>query len=238
MAFSIIQRFFRRIRRPAPLATSEDATNVFLELFRGHGLSCHIENGWIVADSACVLARATILPGRTTPQFTVQLDVDAIFPSGARICESCAGIGLTLHDAIGESIVNFCNGPFHVIYSAATGQPCSHCDNEEWMFGSDSRRVLISPVVTRGLSEENQSLSQEWFSWVANQLPRGPLSEDMHWFRLFHGQFPGGVESEALVNNEPSADLQYALDQYPWPVAQGYYSVRIFLIILGTKDQF
>ncbi len=234
MAFALIQRFFQRFKRPSPLATSEDATRVFLELFKGHDLPCHLENGWIVADSGCLQARAEISHGLTTPKFSIQLDVDVVFPSGETISEACAGFGSTLHDAIGDSIVNFCNGPFHVILSAATGQICSHCDSEEWEFDGKFRRVLISPVVTRGLDVERQSLTVEWFSWVASEIQQNSLTDEMHWFRFFHGQYPNGAQSEVLFNNIPSAGSQQALEEYPWPVAEGYYSVRVFVVVLAV----
>ncbi len=43
---------------PPLLETSGDVLGVFLELFRGHGLACKLEDGWIVAESGCLRVRS------------------------------------------------------------------------------------------------------------------------------------------------------------------------------------
>jgi hypothetical protein len=236
---SFIRGLFRRFRRPKPLATSEDVTAFFLELFRAHGLPCSITGGWIVADSACLAAQARVVLHSSAPTWnSIQLDLEVRTPSGHRILESCGGFGKTLHEAIADAVKNICDGSFHVIYSAMTGQVCSHSEVENWEINEVSRRVFISPMVCRGLGSSAMPLT-EWFRVMERHIKEGQLPAGLHWIRLYHFESKTALQtvSEVLLDNEEWPDLQKALAACDWPPAlSGFYSVRIFLMVMDRVE--
>jgi len=58
----------------------------------------------------------------------------------------------------------------------------------------------------------------------------------MHWIRLYHLELEGGEPTnECLLDNQSHHALESTLRGWDWPaVKQGFYSVRVFLMI--AKD--
>jgi hypothetical protein len=122
----------------------------------------------------------------------IQLDVEVRTKGGHRILESCGGFGGSMHEAIGDAIMNFCNGSFHVLYSALTGRPCSHCEIETWEIGGVRRRVYISPMVCRGAGSAEEIPQADWFPVMRRSIQESRLSPGLHWIRLYHFDCPTG----------------------------------------------
>jgi hypothetical protein len=220
------------------VSTSDDATAVFLDLFRAHGLTCQLRDGWIIADSGCLMAQARVFTHSQMPTLcSVQLDLDVRIPSDRSMVESCGGFGKTLHAAIADAIQNLANGSFHVIYSALTGQPCSHCEVEIWEIGGKPRRILVGPLVSRGQGQVAgpETPPRAWFPVVAEHIKNSQLDPGLHWIRLYHFECPkADTENEALLDNQGWIDLRSKLASYAWPHTEGYYSVRMFMIVMDA----
>ena len=238
MSGGFLGRWVEKFRTPPspppesePLSDSEKATGVFLEMFQGHDVPCHLRDGWIVADSGCLKAQAQIFPKSRGEHFSVQLDLEVCTPAGEQIVESCIGMGRFHNEAIREAIHNASNGFFHVILVALTGQSCSHCETEDWEINGRLRRVYVSFVVVRG---EAHPLTPDWFESIQRHVKNMDLKDGMTWMRFFHADRPGSDSSveEVLINNELAPDSIQYLSTFPWPAAKEYYSVRIFLIVM------
>lgn len=235
---SMFEALFRPFRRgPKPLANSEDATKVFLALFQGHGLPCGFKNGWIVGDSGCLVAQARVFTHSQTPALcSIQLDLEVKLPSGTSILESCAGLGGSLHSAIGDAIKNLCDGSFHVLFSAFTGQSCSHCEIETWEINGRSRRVFIGPMVAR-MMPAGELPSTDWFSEMTQDIKKAHPAHGLHWVRLYHAESPNAnPTSEVLLDNQEWPELQNRMASYSWPKKNYFYSVRIFLVITDQSE--
>lgn len=221
---------FEKVMR---LATSEDATLVFYELFRAHGLSCEIKNGWIVANAGLFFAQARVFVHSETSAFSnIQLDLDVRTPDGVAILESCGGLGETRHSAIADAINNMSNGSFHVIFSALTQKTCSHCEVEHWTVNGTQRTVYVGPMVTRSNQPADFAFPIGWFAEMKKAIETHSLDQNMHWIRLYHMEFENGAPvNECLVDNQTDPILQSTLGDCDWTATNGFYSVRIFLII-------
>lgn len=223
--------------KPRTLATSEDATAMFADLFRGHGLPVELRDGWIVAQSGCLLAQARVHLGAQRPaQSLIQLDLEVVARDGSKILESALGIGENLHEAIRNGVQALAEGSFHVIFAALTGQSCSHCDQEEWTVAGLAKTAYIGPVTGRGGEGAGQPPSIEWYGPLEAKIRTLPLGPGLHWFRFYHAEPPGSAPiSEALANNLPHPELEALLAAYAWPKTGRFYSIRLF-IILGDRQ--
>src|SRR5256885_946105 len=55
--------------------------------------------------------------------------------------------------------------------------------------------------------------------------------EDLHWFRFFVGQNNGDFTIEALKDNQKWPSAEALLRGQDWPLRDGYYGARLFLIL-------
>ncbi len=237
---SFLKTLLKHFRRPKTLATSEDTTEVFLWMFQAHGLACSLREGWVVAESGDFGAQARVFVHPAgSAMCSIQLDVEVRTATGHRIIESCGGFGSSLHAAIGDAIKSFCDGSFHVIYSALTGEPCSHCEIEDWKIGGIPRRVYISPMVCRGQGSPGENPGTAWFDQMEQHIKRSSLPAGLHWIRLYHLECPTAkTTNEVLLDNKPWTDLQTQLGSYAWPPpVNSYYSVRMFLVIMDLCEK-
>jgi hypothetical protein len=236
---SFLAGLLGRLRGRGTLASSEDATAVVLALFRGHGLHCELRDGWIVAaEAGGFAAQARIFIHSQTATFcSVQLDVEVRTTAGHRILESCGGFGRSRHEAIGDAIRGFCDGSFHVLVTALTGRSCSHCEVETWAIGGVPRRVIIGPMVCRGTGPDGEVTQTEWFHAIRRGIQESSLPPGLHWIRLYHFERPpAGTINEVLLDNETWAEREAELGACEWPPpAGGFYSVRVFLMIMDSS---
>jgi hypothetical protein len=236
---SFLAALLARLRRRGTLASSEDATAVVLALFRGHGLHCELKDGWIVAvEAGGFAAQPRIFVQSQTASFcVVQLDVEVRTTAGHRILESCGGFGRSRHEAIGDAIRGFCDGSFHVLVTALTGRSCSHCEVETWEIGGVPRRVFIGPEVCRGTGPDGEVPQTDWFLAMRRSIQESSLSSGFHWVRLYHFECPTAeTVNEVLLDNETWAELEAELGTCEWPPpAGGFYSVRVFLMIMDSS---
>jgi hypothetical protein len=214
-----LKRLFIKPKRPRQLATSEDATADVAELFSAHGLPVDLEKGWVVARSGALRAQARIFVSpNNSDHHQIQLDVQVVGQNGVDILESVVGLGPTPHDAIRESVYSFAQASFHVIFSALTGKPCSHCDVEDWLIGGVPKTVFLGMVTGRADTNDNRSERMGWFHVVEAAIKNLQLPAGTHWIRFYHAELPrGGSVNEALLDNVPHDGLQSALASFAWP---------------------
>jgi hypothetical protein len=93
-------------------------------------------------------------------------------------------------------------------------------------------------MVCRGHGPAGEIPQTEWFDVMARSIKESKLPPGLHWIRLYHFECPtAATVNEVLLDNEPWTDLQMHLGSYSWPpVAGGFYSVRIFLVIKDLSE--
>lgn len=243
--FKFLTQLFEKKKDPAqpksqtmPLDTSDDVTAFFGELFKGHGMAVTMRDGWVIADNGCLIAQARFLLHNPTPgQFSVQLDFEVRSPRNPAILESCAGWGNSPREAIVTAIKRMSEGSFHVIFCALSGLHCSHCEIEEWVIAGKKRRVYLGPLslMQAPKSVEMGAATTEIFPLFQRELEALPLSGGLHFIRFFHAESaPDATSTEVLVDGEPHIAIQDTLAKYAWTPTTGYYSLRLFLIIVDA----
>lgn len=215
-----------------PIIDAESATEAFLVAFQGHGWRCALRGGKIVPEVENFVAQAQLTSRQeVNGTYSVQLDLVIHLREGPTIIESCGGFGKTLDLAGLDAFQNFSTGSFHELFAALTGLPCSHVEIETWEIAGKERQVYLGAITGRS-NIKGWLPFTEWFHHIEPEIRKLDLSPDLHWLRLYHGQVGEKTFSdEALLDNHPSSHLQACLEAFPWPKADGFYSVRIFMVI-------
>ena len=199
------------------------------ELLRGHGLATVIDNDAVRIPALSQSWRPRI--ARELPH-SIQLDVAIELWPGRTVLESIAGLG-TGEPAYVDALESFAAGPFHPLLEAFGVPQGDQVTRERWTIGGREREILLGPVNVRGKAPKTTA----WFPALQAFLEASDLTPGLHWIRAFHAASDGKrVALEVLRDNVRWPEAVAALDAAPWPIADGFVSVRTFLVVRGGLD--
>jgi hypothetical protein len=207
---------------------SELQTTGYLhKLFQDHGVPSVIENDWVVPNSELPALRALWHPGESNGR----LDVQALVRDEIVIEECFAGVGQGV-SGMHNALANFTLNSFHVLLAALWGKnDPEQVTTEKWVVGGKRYIAYIGNFGTRSSEGVTAHIPHGLFAEVEAAIKREPLSEDIHWFRLFFGNVANQFTFEALKDNEPWEAGQQCLEAATWEQSSGYYSVRLFVVL-------
>jgi len=214
-----------------------------LDLFRAHGVEATRQGDKIVFPKSGMKVNASFIQEIERPTvFTVEMEVRFEFAPGRTIIEAFAGLGTTREAAATDAFQSFAANSFHVLLAAflKTDDPGGDeepVSREEWLFGSEKRRVTAGNVGVRGKPPVQGAQLVGWVEQFEQKLKRQRLGTETHWVRLYYGQAKGKVLScEVLLDNEIWGVMQSEVKTIAWPSGDDFYSMRLFLVIEG-KDE-
>ena len=209
-----------------PMITST-TTEYLSRLFDAHGLAHVTEGDWIAPDGELPAMRAIWHPGDATGR----LDVHVVLPDKTIIEENFAGIG-EAEDGLNDGMANFTRNSFHVFLSALWGRTDEEqVTMENWSMGDRAYMAHIGNFGTRGSAGMQPPIPEGLFARLETAIRTGPLTAPTHWFRFFFCNLNGDFTVEALRDNEPWDAGEHALRSAGWSAQDGYYSVRLFLML-------
>jgi hypothetical protein len=202
-------------------------TDLLSKLFEEHGVSSIIENEWVVPNNELPAIRALWYPGESSGR----LDVQALVQDQVVIEECFAGIGQG-DRALNDAMVNFSVNSFHVLLASLWNRNDSEqVTTEQWNVGNKRYTAFIGNFGTRSSEGVRPHIPSELFSQIAKAIQHETLTERLHWFRFFVGNSSGEKTIEALRDNQPWEAGIDTLENAAWPSCQGYYSVRLFVVL-------
>lgn len=198
------------------------------DLFSAHEVPFDIyKNEWIVPLSKLPSIRATWYPREDTGL----LEIDVLLEDQRIINESFAGIGLG-YEGIKDALENFCINSFHVFLAAFWGlNDLDQVLTEEWNFQGKIYTVYIGNFGTRSSTGVKPAIPTGLFEAIENAIKNEPLESNLSWFRCFFCNLKEDQTFEALKDNEVWELGLSTLRSLQWMETNGYYSVRIFLIV-------
>ncbi|HEU4931801.1 MAG TPA: DUF6348 family protein [Pyrinomonadaceae bacterium] len=200
------------------------------KLFEGHGLTCVAENDWVVPNGELPAVRALWYPGESSGL----LDVHALIRSGVVIEECFAGVGQG-EGAIHDALMNFTLNSFHVLLAVLWGKTDpEQVTTELWVVNEKSYTAYIGNFGTRTSAGVVAHVPPSLFASIEENIKAEKLTEDIHWFRLFFCNFANEFTFEALKDNEPWERGTSCLESVAWRPDDGYYSVRLFVVLRGA----
>ncbi|MGE0395119.1 MAG: DUF6348 family protein [Kofleriaceae bacterium] len=198
-----------------------DAQETLDELVRAHHSTLSLE--------------ARVFPGRIS-KGRVQLQLDVVAKVGDReLIESFGGFATTIHGALGDTIKKFTGGTLHVLLATLDRRELGG-DQVEWEPWGDFDACLGS--VLRMWSPGGPPHLSEYLDALKRELLASNLSPDIHWVRTYlatDGKEQLGLDM--LVDNDGWPPGQKLAREWPWPVADAYYAIRHFFMLIPSKRE-
>ncbi len=230
--------------------TVSKANTKLLELFQAHGVKGTPQGKWIVFPEGNRRAQATISRETEHPTgWTLELDVQFEISPEQTIVESFVGLGDTRDKAITDAFTNFAANSLHVLIAAflkTEVKPTQHArgttapsqekevaiEPETWTIGGQKRTVVMGSVGTRGKLPARDANAFGWLQQFKEKLRAKSIAPGTHWVRLYYAQLKNeSMGCEVLQDNSVWTELQSEMAAVKWPAADGFYSVRVFLVI-------
>jgi hypothetical protein len=144
------------------------------------------------------------------------------------------GLNTSDEKAYSDALDAFARHDFHVVLAA-----CWHVvDREklgvrELMAGTHRFTVYVGDFTRRGESSLPDDVIEDALSAIEAAIATAPLTDDVHWIRVFYGLPPqGDAQVEVLLDNEPWAAGHKAVTSVDWPRAESYYSLRNLIALV------
>ena len=207
--------------------TFSQTTSYLTKLFEEHGVTCVVENDWVVPNSELPALRAHWHPGSSNGR----LDVQALISDGVVIEECFAGVGEG-ERGTNDALANFTINSFHVLLAALWGKnDASQVTTEAWEVHGKRYTAYIGNFGTRSSDGVTPHIPNELFAGIEEAVKHEALGADIHWFRAFFCNLAGKFTFEALKDNENWHAGLRCLESVRWAKSEGYYSVRLFAIL-------
>lgn len=155
---------------------------------------------------------------------------------GKYMKEHLAGWADEQAQAVMDAQRNFVGCVFHVWVAALLGKANNYAHEYIWKINGTERKVFVGDPCGRyqksGKADSDVTLDTSWQNAWHEAVCKLPLSEDLHWASLCYVQHAGNVIAcDALLDSEACEPLKQKLLAFDWPVREGFYSVRQFMII-------
>lgn len=217
-----------RTPRPTPAGCEViEPLDDLRRMVEAHGLECAVDKGWLLPLGGLPALRVAWHPGEASGR----LDVHVLVRPGVLIEECFAGLGPG-EQGLRDAWHNFARNSLHVLLAAFWGKlDDDQVAIERWQIGSQPYDAYIGNFGTRATAGVQPPIPQHLFQAIVLAIQTTPLEQDLHWFRFFVGSASGQLTFEALRDNEEWPAGLGCLRGLSWPAAQGYYSVRLFMVL-------
>jgi uncharacterized protein DUF6348 len=210
-----------------------DSTKMLRELLEGHSISVQPVNRALAVGS--VTMSANIVPRHTSqPNHMVQLNINLKSPhTGSKtLIESFAGWGANEQEAIQEAWQKFARASFHVLAEVFLEQHSDQVEWEEWGDTGNKWQVCLGPLLRLSFCADPlpDMLVGDLLDKLKNALLSN-LTRECHWLRFYYMRKASScLAIECLLDNDTWAEGEKLLTDWNWP--DGFYSVRLFLVLL------
>ena len=107
---------------------------------------------------------------------------------------------------------------------------------EEWVIHGRRYRAVIGTVLSRGIDADG-GIEGGWRPTLRAAIEEAGVGKGLNWVSFFTAQFSGRVaELEVLLNNDPWPAVAEKMRALPWPLAEDYQSVRLFLTLSELEE--
>jgi len=196
-------------------------------LFEAHGISCTVEDQWVVPNNTLPAIRALWYPRETSGR----LEIHALLKDDVVIEECFAGLGDN-DKAFADAFQNFMINSFHVLLAALWDKnDPEQVMTERWSIGGREFTAFIGNFGMRGSNGVCAKIPNELFPAIESAVKQATLQGDTHWVRTFFCNLNEEQTYEALMDNEDWELGISCLKKIPWEKCDGYYSVRNFLLL-------
>lgn len=206
------------------------ATKLITELFVNHGVKAVQQDNVIdFIDKNMHMQVNCFLHEHDNHQQTVQLDV-VLYYGIKPIVESFSGWGNDEMSMVQDAVQVFTISTFHTMLSVFFNDEFDNqVEKEIWQINQREFEMTIGHFVSRG--EVPETLGTVWFDEYQKEVQKLPLSDGVHWLRLYYGQADNqAIAYETLLDNEHCQEIMPLVEGFSWQASEGFYSMRVFLV--------
>jgi hypothetical protein len=209
-------------------------------LLGSHGVQANHRDGVVyvgTGDARWVRLSAT----RETNRSVIRLDVDAAGPDGSRVVDSLNGLADDPAAAANDAVLQFCVCDFHVLLAGLWGLlEEDQVDHYTVTTDVGPWDLYVGAWVSRMSAPANAMPAPE-AAFVAALMAAAPAllrERRSHAGRVFVAAVAGALTYEALVDMQPSGELEAVLRSLPLaPPPSGYASQRLFFLALPRQGR-
>ncbi len=206
--------------------------NTLIDLFAEHQVGLEPDEDWLLTEGEDFPALRGIWHDAADGR-RGRLDIDIVLDEERTLEESFGGEG-TGKTGCRDALDAFARHDFHVVLAA-----CWHVVDRdklgvrELMAGTHRFTVYVGDFTRRGESSLPDDVIEDALSAIEAAIATAPLTDDVHWIRVFYGHPPqGDAQVEVLLDNEPWAAGHKAVTSVDWPRAESYYSLRNLIALV------
>lgn len=206
------------------------ATKLITELFVNHGVKAVQQDNVIdFIDKNMHMQVNCCLHEHDNHQQTVQLDV-VLYYGIKPIVESFSGWGNDEMSMVQDAVQVFTISTFHTMLSVFFNDEFDNqVEKEIWQINQREFEMTIGHFISRG--EVPETLGTVWFDEYQKEVQKLPLSDGVHWLRLYYGQADNqAIAYETLLDNEHCQEIMPLVEGFSWQASEGFYSMRVFLV--------
>lgn len=161
-----------------------------------------------------------------------RLDVEIVLDDERRVIERFAGLGATPDERQKDALRSLLASAFPAMVAAYWGQvDTDQITVERWDIGGINWQVFIGGFSKRAGQGVDVVVPKLYLEQIATAIRGGELTSDSHWIRTFFCNMNTDNQIyEALLDNTQWIEGERALKGLAWPKAEGFYSVRNFVV--------
>ena len=220
-------------KAPASAPAERSLVEDMHQMLTMHGIDARIENDWTLVNNAFPLLGATRYLNKVEETSAmVHIDFVLQLEDGRRIIESYAGWGDDVRQAEGQGLFKFCVGAMHVFLSAFWNhhEP-DQVDIERWSIGETPWDAYLSSIIKHSNLDQKVGSPANYMDDLQQGVSRLSLSDCDHWISVYVGVVKDEVTVDVRLDNEASPDLIKVVRALDWPITEGFYSERQFILL-------
>ncbi len=205
--------------------------DVLKKLLESHDLAVETREEWCVPNGELPAIRTVWVAGESAN--TGQLNVEIVLPDERRVVECFAGMGETVEQQQKDALQNFLVSSFHVLLAAFWQRvETDQVEVQRFTHAGEQWVAYIGGFSQRRSAGVDAKLPKDYLDKILIALRGMPLTHGAHWCRTFFCNI--GTQQriyEALLDNAQWAEGEAMMQALEWGAADGFYSIRNFLVV-------
>jgi len=220
-------------KAPASAPVERSLVEDMHQMLTMHGIDARIENDWTLVNNDFPLLGATrYLKNVSETSATVQIDFVLCLRDGRSIVEIYAGWGDDVRQAEAQALYKFCIGAMHVFLSAFWDhhEP-DQVDIEHWSINGGAWDAYLSSIIKQSNLDQKIRTPSNYMNDLQQAVSLMSLADCDHWISVYIGVVKDDITVDVRLDNEESADLINVVRALDWPITEGFYSERQFVLL-------
>jgi len=200
------------------------------EFLRAHELSVSYHGEWVYANG--MFPADVDCEKQYENWYRLQLNVSIAVDEHTAIYESFGGMAENRDQAVKDAIVNFVYSCLHPVLAAFYGKESEQVTTQTWQSKGTAWKATIGDYVIRNPESAKLEIPKNVISTIEHAVKDLELGGSIHWIRLYYGHsYAQNTTSEVILDNEYWEAAQDQIAKLDWPDPEGFYGVRLFLIL-------